>query len=223
MIDSDFDEPEEDGSGADGGAAAERAARRPASRRKAGKYVDPALKRRSTGGAAGARPAKRAKLAAAAPPPVAVDRSSLRKSTKAASARADAQRDKADAVREVRRARMREREREKSPEKVLTQEEMLAEAAETAKANEKDLQRLLRLEEERKRLPAAEVKADVPRMATRDRDGKTLVSFTEAEADARAAMFPQCQPVENGGGGEGGGDPGTAPVRKDTATAGNEG
>lgn len=160
--------------------------------------MDPALKRR--GAAAGARPAKRAKTAeAAAPPPPAADRASLRKSTKAASLRADAARAAEDAARAARRAKARP---PRAPDPPLTQAQLLAEAEGTAIENEKDLQRLLRLEEERKRLPDKAVKEVGPRMVTHDKEGKTHVSFSEKDADARKALFPHCPPIsaDDGGG-----------------------
>jgi YL1 nuclear protein len=200
VVDSDFDAPEDGvGSGDDGGAAA--GAARPARRSRTGKYVDPALrKRRGSSGAAAKPPAKRAKPAAPALG-AAVDRTSLRKSTKAARDAADAARDAADAVRAEKRAKARERGEAKVPEKVLTQAEMLAEAEVTATENEKDLARLLKLEEERKREAAPPPAEDVPRMVVRDRDGKTTVSFTDDGADAKAAMFPHATLVEREGSG----------------------
>lgn len=206
-MDSDFDAPEENSDADEKAAASERSKRRASSSRRNGKYVDPALKktRVSSGGGGGeARPAKRAKTAPLQD--AAVDRSSLRKSTKAASAKAGKEREMREAETVQRRMRMRERERRKEPEKVLTQEEMLAEAEETAVGNQEDLERLLRLEEEQKRLPVKAERAAGPTMSVVSREGKMVVGFSEKDADARKEMFPQCEPVEAAEEGEKAGD-----------------
>jgi hypothetical protein len=172
-----------------------------------GHYVDPALKktrpgqRRGTPAAAEAgdghtdRPVKRAKLheedaGEDALAPI-VDRTSLRKSTKAARELADKVRRERELDRNERRMIKREREKDKTPERLLTQDELLKESDETAVQNAADLQVLLRLEEERKRLPKKPVAEQGPTMTVISREGKTLINFKDKDADARATLFPQ--------------------------------
>jgi hypothetical protein len=196
IVDSDFDEPEDVGEADDEQAAAkeERQQRTSSARGITGKYVDPALRPKK---APGQPAAKRAKIASAHAEPVEVnvDRSSLRRSTKAASAKADKVRNARHAEMEERRLQKREREKNKVPDKILTQEEMLAEAKVTAVENAKDLDALLRLEEERKRQPLAKTADPGPRMSVISKASGTVIAFLEKNADARAAMFPHCEPV----------------------------
>jgi YL1 nuclear protein len=211
IIDSDFDEPEDNG---DEVAEPEPVRRRSTSARgKTGKYVDPAL-RPSTKPAVRLPPAKRAKTAEQAdvdannndkhttadaePVDVNVDRSSLRQSTKVASEKADKLRSVRDAEMEERRMQKREREKKKEPVRHLTQEEMLAEAEVTAVQNAIDLDALLRLEEERKRQPVAKAVDPGPKMTVVSNASGTDIRFSDKDTDARAAMFPHCQPLAGG-------------------------
>lgn len=179
IIDSDFDEPEE---------AAQESNPAPVEprerKRRYGKYVDPATKK--------PRPATAPKPHAAGTPANAADppaRKSLRRSTKAASEKAAesrAQRRKDEAVR---RARREAREANKEVLKIPTQEELLAEAAETEVANRESLKELLRLEEEKKRLPPPKKRSTGPVVSTRSRDGVQTLSFSDG-VDPREVMFP---------------------------------
>lgn len=198
IIDSDFDEPEDDPE--DPQQSEEHQPRRRTKRATKGKYVDPALKETrlsrqddddDSRNVPDERPAKRAKTASA-PIDVTVDRSSLRKSTKAASAKADKERNEREAEQQQRLMEKRERDRNKVPERMPSQEELLAEAEETAKRNKADLEVLLRLEEERKRLPEKKQIDRGPTMTVISREGKTLIAFSDKETDARTVMFPYC-------------------------------
>jgi hypothetical protein len=173
-----------------------------------GNYVDPALKKKTRlgrGGTAAAgghadRPVKRAKLhnenADEDAVVRSVDRSSLRKSTKAARELADKVRREREVDRDERRMLKREREKDKSPERPLTQDELLKESYETEVQNTADLQVLLRLEEERKRLPKKPVAEKGPMMTVISREGKTLINFKDKDADSRATLFPQAFTAE---------------------------
>lgn len=189
IFDSDFDASEPDSDAEDSVPA--RGVRKPS--RRNGKYVDPALKKTRTSAAAPA--AKRVKRSSLSASPAPAPERALRKSTKATREKKDSERVKADAEREVRRAKVKHREENKTPEKILTQSEMLAEAEITAKANDVDLQRLLRLEEEKKRPTGQKEVQEGAKMSIRDKGGKVTISFTEG-ADVRAEMFPQCVVVE---------------------------
>lgn len=118
-------------------------------------------------------------------------RPSLRRSTKVASERAAKEREKRQQEDEERRRKRTLREAEKPEVRKLTQEELLEEAKETEVANRESLKELLRLEEEKKRLPPPKKMENGPVMSLRSRDGKQTVSFTLKETDARKAMFPQ--------------------------------
>lgn len=194
IVDSDFDDPEDEDDDGDDGGAAEKAARaKPKRRAQTGKYVDPALKKPSARAAQSgeARPAKRVRIEEPQDNVErTVDRSSLRKSTKAASEQADRLRQEREAVLNEKRMQKREREKAKEPEKPMTQEEMLAEADVTAVKNKADLEILLKLEE-RKRLPKQEATKKGPTMTVLSRKDGTFVGFSDKDADVRSAMFPQ--------------------------------
>jgi YL1 nuclear protein len=200
-VDSDFDEPEEAPDDADAGPVPVSTRSAPSrGRARTGNYVDPALKKARPGRAARGdgpgRPAKRAKTRHDGDDEQGAvertgDRSSLRKSTKAARELADKVRREREVDRNERRMLKWEREKDKEPEKILTQEELLKEADETAVQNTADLQVLLRLEEERKRIPKKAAVEQVPRMTVISRGGRTVINFKDKDADTRAALFPQ--------------------------------
>lgn len=155
---------------------------------RAGKYVDPGLKRSAGGAAAAAsRGVKKVRKGADAGR-AGGHRTSLRRSTKIASLRAAEQREKREVTEMERRQRKKLREMEKPEIRVLSQKEMLEEARETEVRNGESLKELLRLEEEKKRVPVKK-KGKGERMSVRSaRDGET-VSFTRKDADAKREMF----------------------------------
>eukprot|EP00177_Eucheuma_denticulatum_P005967 GFKZ01010881.1.p1 GENE.GFKZ01010881.1~~GFKZ01010881.1.p1 ORF type:complete len:242 (-),score=70.21 GFKZ01010881.1:1262-1987(-) len=186
IVDSDFDEPEE--APTDEAGQAEKAARQAERKRKRpGKYVDPAIKGRRAQGSA--RPVQRRSKSADVEP-AAIHRSSLRRSTKLASVRAAEERERRMADEEERRKRKMMKAAEKPQVKILTQEELLEEAKETEVKNRESLKELLRLEEEKKRLPVVKKKEGGDVMSVRSAGGKQTVSFTRKEVDARKEMFP---------------------------------
>lgn len=175
------------------------AERRSARKIRSGKYVDPALKPAKRGRPrkdGEERPKKRTRGADAAADTdnLNVDRSSLRKSTKAASSRAADEREKRELDDEQRRMKKALRDANKPEVRKLTQKELLEEAAETEISNREDLKNLLRLEEERKRLPPPKVKQTGPCISVRSRDGKQTVSISDPNLDARAVLFPHIPP-----------------------------
>lgn len=106
-----------------------------------------------------------------------------------ASLRAAEQREKREVTEMERRRRKKLREKEKPEIRVLSQKEMLEEARETEVRNGESLKELLRLEEEKKRVPLKK-KGKEERMSVRSaREGET-VSFTRKDADAKREMFP---------------------------------
>lgn len=192
-MDSDFDAPEGDGD-AEGGAGRERELRAgerasaTARRKSRSAYVDPASRRRKRR----ATDPGNAKPRAAAATPAARERSSLRSSTKRASAAAAESRARRAEQEEKRRMKKAERDAKRPIVHVPTQEEMLEEAKETELANKESLKDLLKLEEERKRVPVrktSEQKKQV--MSLRDRNGAATISFTDADTEARQVLFPQ--------------------------------
>lgn len=155
-----------------------------------GKYVDPALKKaRTTGTGVPARP-KKSKSSSSGAASSASARASLRKSTKVASAIAAEERERRKKKDEARRRRREQRETEqgKKTEVMPTQEELLAECAETEVKNAESLKELLRLEEEKKRVVVRK-KRDVGQViSVRSRAGKQSVSFPKG-VDAQKEMF----------------------------------
>lgn len=119
------------------------------------------------------------------------ERTSLRNSTKRASAEAAASRAKRAQLEEKRRQRRAERDARRPRVRVPTQEELMLEAKETEVKNRESLNDLLRLEEERKRVPIRKKEAATHVVSVRDRDGRSTVSITDKEADARQVLFPQ--------------------------------
>lgn len=167
-----------------------RQSERQASRKaRTGKYVDPALKanRRQ---APSNRPQKKAKASSEVENPN-IHRSSLRRSTKIASMHAAEEREKRELTDAKRRKKKAAREADKPEVRVLTQKELLEEAKVTEEKNKESLKELLRLEEEKKRLPPPKNKSKEATMTMRSRDGKETVSFSSKDTDAKKAMFPQ--------------------------------
>lgn len=117
-------------------------------------------------------------------------RTSLRKSTKAASARAAEERARRRVDEEERRRQKALRDAEKKPVRPLTQAERLEEAKVTEELNRKSLNELLRMEEEKKSIVVVKKRETGPVISTRSRDGKTTVSLSEG-VDVSEALFPQ--------------------------------
>lgn len=188
-MDSDFDEPEEIAT--EDGTQAEKAARQAQRKqRRSGKYVDPALKRRRVADMAQSTEKKVKGMQGENETPSTNHRSSLRRSTKIASERAAEERERKAADEQKRRRKKMLREAEKPQEKILTQKELLEEARETEIKNRESLKELLRLEEEKKRVPVVKKKMKGEAMSTRSREGKQTISFTSKDADARKELFP---------------------------------
>lgn len=95
---------------------------------------------------------------------------------------------------EDRKKERSEREKRKPKVKILTQQEMLEEAKETEIKNREDLEILLRLEEERKRLPPPKKKNVGPRIVIKSSGGISTVSFTKSDIDVQSFMFPRYSP-----------------------------
>ena len=197
VIDSDFDAPEERVSD---GSDAEREARLSERKRKRTGYVDPARKKRHTtsgitpattdGGSGDVKAVREKRTKSASESPVA-PRTGLRNSTKRASLKAAEERAARDEEQAVRRAKRAAREARRVPVKEPTQEEKLAEAVETERANAESLRHLLRLEEERKRLPVRKKRTRGAVIHMRDREGVTTLSFMDPETDVKEVLFPQ--------------------------------
>lgn len=224
QVDSDFDAPE-DGVEAEQEAAAvaaeshARSAER-RSRRKSSTYVDPARKRstaqhpRRVGvNGSGVKPiisgssedkSRQPSTTTATTSLTTVQgaRLSLRKSTKVASARAAESRRSALVESELRRKARAAREAQRKPVVPLTQEQRLSNARVTEKDNATSLDKLLRVEEEKKRAAAPTRKAETrgPVVSVRSREGVTTVSVSEG-VDVQETLLGI---VSNGGGGDGG-------------------
>lgn len=189
MIDSDFDEPEE--VAAEDGTQAEKVARQAERKqRRGGRYVDPALKRRRVADVARTTDKKVKGGQGEDGTPSTIHRSSLRRSTKIASERAAEERERKAADGEERRRKKMLREAGKPQEKILTQKELLEEAKETEIKNRESLKELLRLEEEKKRVPVVRKKVEGEVMSMRSKGGKQTISFTNKDTDSRREMFP---------------------------------
>lgn len=183
--------------------------RRAARRDRPPRYVDPALKRRTSTPQPTAKAANTPRTldppttttahsaatatttAVAVATAAAPSRPALRKSTKAASARAAEERArKLEGERERRRLKQK-REAGRVPVRAPTQAERLVAAKATEEANRASLAELLRLEEEKKRVTVgkqAHVDSDV--VSWRSRAGAWTVSMSEG-VDVGAVMFPQ--------------------------------
>lgn len=116
----------------------------------------------------------------------------MRKSTKAASAKAAEERERRRKGEEARRQLRAKREAEREPTRPLTQEERLAKARETEIENRESLTELLKMEERKKRAPVQKKQSSGPVLSLRIREGKTTISLSEG-VDPMAVMFPQVQ------------------------------
>lgn len=116
----------------------------------------------------------------------------MRKSTKAASAKAAEERERRRKGEEARRRLRAKREAEREPTRPLTQEERLAKARETEIENRASLAELLKMEESKKRATVQKKQTNEPVLSLRIRDGKTTISLSEG-VDAMAVMFPQVE------------------------------
>lgn len=116
-------------------------------------------------------------------------KSSLRKSTKVASARAAEARAERTEREEKRRKKRMEKESTKEEEIPLTQEELLEEAKKTEILNRESLKELLRLEEEKKRIPGQKQRELGEKMTLRSRGGVNTISFSKG-VEPRKVLFP---------------------------------
>lgn len=194
--------------------------RRNARRDRPNKYVDPAL-RRKTGNnnvnnntsTAGPQPQQKATSSivhsvtkfgggktssVASLATIAGTRTSLRKSTKAASARAAEERAKRRVDEEARRKQKALRDAEREPTRPLTQKERLEEAKQTEVMNRESLADLLRMEEEKKRAATTSKRETGPVISFLSRAGKSTVSLSEG-VDVQKAMFPQMPELKKKG------------------------
>lgn len=214
IVDSDFDDPEEQNNDedsvkrADGKAkpsdittteAAVRAEERRAIRReRVSKYIDPASKRnvaidRGKTSHSNQRTKSdengiiRSELKLDPNTLAAGARTSLRKSTKAASARAAEERAQRRVDEEERRRQKALRDADKKPVRPMTQAERLEEAKITEELNRKSLSELLRMEE-KKRVVVVKKRRTGPVISTRSKDGKTTVSLSEG-VDVNDTLF----------------------------------
>lgn len=191
MVDSDFDEGEDaaqEGDDVQAEKAARVSERQAARRAKGGRYVDPALKasyRTAALTASAKKPKPQRK-----PKSSRLPRASPRRSTKVASEQASEKRAKRQVKDAERRLKRTQRQAEKPEVRVWTQEELLEEAKKTEVKNRESLKELLRLEEEKKRLPPPKSKSHVPVISLRSRNGKQTVSFTSKNTDVPQFMFP---------------------------------
>lgn len=116
-------------------------------------------------------------------------RSSLRKSTKAASARAAEQRERRRVGEAARRKQKAIRDAGRTPVRPLTQAERLEAAKITEELNRDSLADLLRMEEEKKRVPVIKRDKQGDVISARSKNGKWTVSFPEG-VDVSNVMFP---------------------------------
>lgn len=187
-FDSDFgDSSESDG---DDGEEEEKAARKAAKPKKRSVYVDPkaradkqAAGEGGAGGGAAPRPRKRPRSELAGLDPI-VARGSLRASTKDATAQAQEKRRQAIELAERRKGEGRGQAGRRGVELVrLTQEEILAEAAQTEIINRASLEQMLRVEEEKRKVVVRDRRTSGPRVVTKStREGdsvRTYVTFTD--------------------------------------------
>lgn len=196
MVDSDFDAPE--AADEDDGTAAEKEAR-----------AVERIERKKSGGGGYVDPAKKSKRKPAPPPttpktpqqktPTSSRKSapsipsrplSLRNSTRRASLKAAERREQQDKESAKRRAQKAARDAKKKPVREMTQEERLAEAVKTEEENRESLKDLLRLEEERKRIPTRKKAKSGPTMTILDRGGVATISMPK-DVDANKILFPQ--------------------------------
>uniref|UniRef100_A0A7S2ZFK5 Vps72/YL1 C-terminal domain-containing protein n=1 Tax=Rhodosorus marinus TaxID=101924 RepID=A0A7S2ZFK5_9RHOD len=107
---------------------------------------------------------------------------SMRRTTKMASAQTMQKRREREQEDTKRRIKKEERDQFREVERELTQEELMKEALKTEEINKASYLELVRLEEEKKRLPATKQQIQRgPRLTFRSRDGKQTLSFTAEE------------------------------------------
>ncbi|KAJ8904137.1 hypothetical protein NDN08_000664 [Rhodosorus marinus] len=127
---------------------------------------------------------------------------SMRRTTKMASAQTMQKRREREQEDTKRRIKKEERDQFREEERELTQEELMKEALKTEEINKASYLELVRLEEEKKRLPPTKQKVQPgPRLVLRSRDGKQTLSFTAEElprdifpreSTLAAAVQPMC-------------------------------
>lgn len=180
--------------------------RRTSRRERTGRYVDPATKKKSAAdkpklrkdvGQSSLHPSSGAVAGqgsgAEGRTTIASTRSSLRKSTKAASARAAEERERRRVGEVARRRQKALRNADRQPARPLTQAERLEAAKMTELLNRDSLNDLLRMEEEKTRVPVVNRREPNDIISTRSRDGKWTVSFTDG-VDPQQVMFPPMKP-----------------------------
>jgi vacuolar protein sorting-associated protein 72 len=167
-FDSDFGDSTESDSDDDDGE--ERAAKRPAPKKKS-VYRDPKIARKkgeaeAEGGAAKPKPKKRPRADPASLPPLeARTRESFRGSTQAASRNAEEARKRLEEEQRKRQQKALEAGKKRGVElHRLTQAEILAEAQQTEIINKASLERMLRQEEDKRRVIVRERDTDGPRV-----------------------------------------------------------
>uniref|UniRef100_A0A7S0G5I1 Vps72/YL1 C-terminal domain-containing protein n=1 Tax=Rhodosorus marinus TaxID=101924 RepID=A0A7S0G5I1_9RHOD len=107
---------------------------------------------------------------------------SMRRTTKMASAQTMQKRREREQEDTKRRIKKEERDQLREEERELTQEELMKEALKTEEINKASYLELVRLEEEKKRLPPTKQQEERgPRVMLRSRDGKQTLSFTADE------------------------------------------
>lgn len=178
VVDSDFDREEQVLNSSTQAQTAEQEARladRVRSKRGVvGRYVDPALRPKHH--------KKRARQTQTiSPSSTGLDRSSLRKSTRVASEQA--------AERRAIKQRRKPRERKLEHVHIPTQEERLETAKMTEKENGESLKQLLRLEEEKKRVPAERKEVTGDKIGYEWKHGKSKISFTKGVSDDQIRSF----------------------------------
>jgi len=156
-----------------------RAAARASKRKR--RYVDPATKPKPRQPTT-PRPSPRPRHTPSEPHEFNVDKASLRRSTKQASASSEKTRQQRAAEEEERR-KVRERQMAKrTVERPPTQQELLRETHVTEKKNLEDLRQLLKLEEEKKRPPPQRETTNGPHMRFVSRAGVQTLSFSSLKA-----------------------------------------
>merc|ERR1711865_1162905 len=182
--DSDIDDSEEED--LDDGAKEEAALRKSEKRSRVAQnqqkmtYKDPGLKKKSTATTTAPVPKRKAP----AEPAAAVipgEGRSFRKSTVALSGAAETERAQKRQKQQENAKKREEQNKHKEPEKKLTQAQLLAEAARTEILNQRSLQALLHIEEEKKRVRQKKVKDAGPLIRFHSKNGRNLITFTDPE------------------------------------------
>jgi len=140
-------------------------------------YKDPGVQKKKAAPA----PKRKAPAAELAAPTIPGEGRSFRKSTKAITGASITERAEKRQKQQEAAKKREEQNKNKAPEKKLTQEQLLAEAARTEILNQRSLQALLHIEEEKKKVRQKQVKDSGPLVRFHSKSGRNTITFTDPD------------------------------------------